>query len=90
MLKKIKTVGAFVACIAVMSSCTTIAHTAIVTNNPVGSKTGKSQSLPFSKDQGVSYVDAMKDGDISKIGVAEFKAISMFFGIKQTLIITGE
>jgi hypothetical protein len=89
MLKKLKTVGALVACAAIMSSCIAV-HTAVLTNNPVGTKTGKSSSKPFQKIQGVTYKDAMKDGGIAKIGVGEFKIKSVLFGLKQTLVITGE
>ena len=89
MLKKIKTVGAMVACIAIVSSCTTV-HTAVVTNNPVGSKTGNSNSRPFQKVQGVTYKDAMKNGGISKIGVSEFKMTYIVIGQIQDLVITGE
>ncbi|MFT6717236.1 MAG: hypothetical protein ACJA0Q_001887 [Saprospiraceae bacterium] len=90
MFKKLKTVGAMVACVAIMSSCTTVVHTAVLTNNPVGTKTGKSESKPFSKSQGVSWKAAMKDGGISKMGVGEFKAKMIFIFLKQTLIVTGE
>lgn len=89
MLKKIKLFGAAAALAVAVSSCTTINHSAVVTNNPVGSKTGISKSGPFSKTQGVSYVNSMKDGGISKIGIAEYKAKTFFF-VWQKLTVTGE
>ena len=89
MFKKLKTVGTVVACLAIMSSCVVV-HTAVVTNNPVGSKTGESSSKPFQKIQGVTYKDAMKDGGITKVGVSEFKMKHIIIGVKQNLVITGE
>lgn len=87
-MKKMKI--AFVAglCVVGMSSCT-VMHTAVVTNNPVGSKKYTMKPKPFGKDQGVSYNQAMKKGKISKLGIAEYK-MKMFFIPMQELTITGE
>lgn len=77
------TVGMF------LTSCT-IVHTAMVTNNPVGSKTGKSESKLFSSDKGYSYSDAVKKGGIEKIGIGEAKVKYFLVPYKYTLIVTGE
>lgn len=83
-----KTLVAAVLCVAGMSSCT-IMHTAVVTNNPVGTKKYTMKKGAFSKDAGVSYNEAMKKGKISKLGVAEYK-VKMFFFPTQYLTVTGE
>jgi hypothetical protein len=71
-----------------LTSCT-IAHTAVVTNNPVGSKVGVAKAGPFSKDADVSYSKAMENGKISKVGIAEFKATVFIFPTFKTTV-TGE
>lgn len=87
-MKKLKTV--FVATVGILSiSSCTIMHTAVVTNNPVGTKKYTMKSKPFAKDQGVSYNEAMKKGKITKLGVAEFK-LKAFFLLFPSLTITGE
>ncbi len=88
MFKKLKTVGVVVACLAA-SSCTVV-HTAVVTNNPVGSKVGKSSSKPFQKVQGTTYKAALEDGGITTVGVSELKVKSIIIGFKQNLVVTGE
>lgn len=87
-MKKMKI--AFVAglCVIGMSSCT-VMHTAVVTNNPVGSKKYTMKPKPFGKDQGVSYNQAMKKGKITTLGVAEYK-LKAFFVFFPELTITGE
>lgn len=71
-----------------LGSCT-LAHTAIVTNNPVGNKKGELKTS-IGMSQGVSFHEAMKKGRITKIGIAEYK-FKMFIIIpSQRLTITGE
>jgi hypothetical protein len=71
-----------------LTSCT-IAHTAVVTNNPVGTKVGVAKAGPFMKDSDVSYFKAMENGKIKTIGIAEFKATVFIFPFYKTTI-TGE
>lgn len=72
-----------------LTSCTA-SHTAMITNNPVGSKTGKSESGLFSPDSGFSYHEAVKNGGIEKIGVGEAKVKFFIIPFKYSLIVTGE
>lgn len=73
----------------VMSSCT-VSHTAMITNNPVGTKKGKCESGLFSVNSGYSYHNAVKNGGIEKIGIGEAKIKYFLIPIKYTLIVTGE
>ena len=88
-MRKMKLMFVAGVCALGMSSCT-IMHTAVVTNNPVGSKKYTMKTKPFSKSQGVSYNEAMKKGKIEKLGIAEYKATVVFIFLKQELTITGE
>jgi len=72
-----------------MGSCT-IAHQITVTNNAVGTKTGVAKGTNFSKDLDISAEAACKNGNISKIGTMEFKAVQILFLVKYTTTITGE
>jgi hypothetical protein len=76
-------------CIGVFFSSCVLSHTAVLTNNPVGSKVGVVEGTPFKKDLDLSYQAAKKDGDISKVGIAEFK-VTQFFIPKYKLTVTGE
>jgi len=77
---KLKTLlGAFL--IAGLFSSCIMSHTAVVTNNPVGSKTGVAKGLDS------SYKKAMKKGKISKVGIAETR-VALIGGVKTT--VTGE
>jgi hypothetical protein len=87
-MKKIKFLGAIAFTLALSASCVA-SHTAVVTNNPVGSKTGVATAKVFDKDADFSYSAAMKKGNISKVGIAEVKA-TVFIFPKYTLTITGE
>ena len=70
-------------------SCT-LSHTAVVTNNSVGSKTGKMRTGSNDMDQGVSYAGAMKDGRISTVGIAEYRYKYFVFFNRWELEVTGE
>jgi hypothetical protein len=87
-MKKFKKTFVAGLCVLGMSSCT-IMHTAVVTNNPVGTKKYVMKSKPFAKDQGLSYNEAMKKGKITKLGVAEIK-MKWAFIVIPTITITGE
>ncbi|MFT4757701.1 MAG: putative membrane protein [Vicingaceae bacterium] len=75
--------------IAIAGASCTISHTAIVTNNAVGSKTGVAKGHTMQKDIDISYEAAMKQGEISTIGISEFK-VKMFFIPIYLLTVTGE
>ncbi|MDA8886898.1 hypothetical protein OAD66_01880 [Bacteroidia bacterium] len=86
---KLKTLVAALAIGVMFSSCV-VAHTAVVTNNPVGSKVGVVEGTPFKKDLDLSYQAAKEKGDISKVGIAEFKMTTMLIIPKLKLTVTGE
>jgi hypothetical protein len=88
MIKKMKSAALVLTAAAGLASCTVI-HTAIVTNNPVGSKKGEVKTS-IGASQGVSFHEAMKNGRITKIGIAEFKAKLIVIIPTQKLTITGE
>lgn len=76
--------------VSLFSVSCTVAHTAVVTNNAVGSKRGKLVTHPFKRNAGLSYESAMKNGEIKKLGIAEYKA-KVFLTIPvQKLEVTGE
>lgn len=81
--------GLFAALVAgSMTSCVA-SHTAVVTNNSVGDKTGVVKGTSFKKDLDLSYEGAMKDGGITKVGIAEMK-ITVFVIPFYKLTVTGE
>ena len=71
-MKKLKSILSVFMLGALFSSCV-VAHTAVVTNNPVGSKTGQIKGTPFNSNLDLSYQAAKEQGDISRVGIAEFK-----------------
>jgi len=76
--------------VAGISSCT-VSHTAIVTNNAVGSKTGVINETPlFNKNFDLSFENAMKKGDITKVGIAEMKIKVLLIIPKYNFTVTGE
>ena len=88
MIKKIKSAVIMLTAALALGSCT-IAHTAIVTNNPVGTKKAEMKTS-IGKNQGVSFHQAMKMGKITKIGIAEYKLKVIVIIPSQRLTITGE
>ncbi len=87
-MKRIKQSLLLFGIVGMMASCT-ISHTAVVTNNSVGSKTEVVKAHPFKKDVDLSYDGAMKKGDITKVGIAEMK-IKVFIIPFYNFTITGE
>lgn len=87
-MKKLKTIVAGLCLIGLTGSCV-ISHTAVVTNNAVGSKEYESKGHHFKKDLDLSYETAMKKGKITKIGIAELR-VKFFFIPFYSLKITGE
>ncbi len=71
-----------------LGSCT-VSHTAVVTNNPVGTRVGVAKAGAFQKDADFSYKAAMDKGKISKVGIAEMK-VKVFIFPKVTLTVTGD
>lgn len=85
-MKQTKLILCALAMSVAFGSCT-VMHTAVVTNNSVGSKTGTISAHPFKKDVDLSYESAMKKGNITKVGVAEMKIkafIIPFYNFKVT------
>lgn len=88
-MKKIRPLALGLMLSAFLGSCT-LSHTVIVTNNPVGSKTGSMKSGTADADAGVTYSQTMKNGRISKAGVAEYKLKNYVFIMKEYMVVTGE
>ena len=88
---KSKLLAIAVLCAGVLSfqSCT-LTHTAVVTNNSVGSKTGKIKSGSNDMDQGVTYSGAMKAGRITRAGIAEYKMKNVVIFLREEMVVTGE
>lgn len=72
-----------------LGSCT-LAHTVVVTNNPVGSKTGQVRGADVDVESGVSYSGAMKAGGIKKAGIAEYKYKNYLIFTREYMTVTGE
>ncbi|PHR31944.1 MAG: hypothetical protein COA38_06970 [Fluviicola sp.] len=87
-MKKVKMIFASLCIGGLMGSCV-ISHTAVVTNNPVGSKVGEIKGHQFKKDFDMSYEAAMKKGGITTIGIAEMR-VKMFFIPLYNFKVTGE
>tara|TARA_B110000908_G_C9946435_1_gene310574 strand:- start:176 stop:436 length:261 start_codon:yes stop_codon:yes gene_type:complete len=86
-MKKIK-IALIGLTIFALGSCT-VSHTAIVTNNPVGSKIGIAKAKTTDKDADFSFKAAMKNGGITKVGIAEAK-VKVFIFPTATMVVTGE
>ncbi|MBL56458.1 MAG: hypothetical protein CMP61_04640 [Flavobacteriales bacterium] len=87
-MKKLKSIVAVVAAAGLLSSCQY--QMLQVTNNPIGTKTGKATAKPFQKDANFTYKKAAENGSISEIGSATFTMTNygIFFTIKTE--VTGE
>ncbi len=72
-----------------LSSCV-ISHSFVLTNNPVGSKQIVIDYSNVDTKQGVTYHQAIKQGNISKIGLVERKTVSYFFFTRETMVVRGE
>lgn len=88
-MRKLTKVLAFVALAVGVSSCT-LSHTAVVTNNPVGSKTGVAKAHPFMKDADYTFLKAKENGGISKVGIAEVKYKQIIIIPTYRTTVTGE
>lgn len=72
-----------------LNSCT-VYHTAVVTNNAVGSKIGVAKAKTGQADADFTYQSAMKNGKITKVGIAETKVTGFFIFYTGTTTVTGE
>jgi hypothetical protein len=86
-MKIIKNTLLVVGAAAMLASCT-VAHTVVLTNNPVGSKS-KTFVVKPSKDFDISYSTLMEKAKITKLGVAETK-VKVFFMPKYHITLMGE
>jgi hypothetical protein len=84
-----KSILMFVGAASLLLGSCTVSHTAVITNNPVGSKVGIAKAGAFQKDADFSFKAAMDQGKISKIGIAEIK-MKVFIFPKYTTTVTGE
>ncbi len=90
-MKKLKPMAfATLACAGLFLGSCTVTHTVALTNNPVGSKRGEMSSGRGDVDSGVTYEATMKQGRITKVGVAEYKMKDYVFFIKEHMTVTGE
>lgn len=77
---------AILAC-GLMSSC--VSSTYMVTDNPVGKKTGVAKLSLFGKDKDISLEKAAKNGKITKIGTVEVRVTYFILPFVKTTV-TGE
>lgn len=81
-MSKLKTIVAVAAIGALMTSCQV--KTLQLTNNPIGTKTGKASAPDF------SFKKAAENGKISKIGSTTFTVTNYVFWGNITTEVTGE
>lgn len=103
MMKNIMKIALVGLSVAVLGSCTTI-YPVTATNNPIGSKTGTSQTsilfgppasganlgsgLVFNSDYGV--IEATKNGSIERVATVDIKVTNYYIFQKAEIIVTGE
>jgi len=89
-MKRVFKTLSFIAFVGGVSSCT-ISHTALVTNNAVGSKTGVAKAHNLQPNMDYTLATAKKNGGVEKIGVAETK-VKNYLGIfwQFTTTVSGE
>lgn len=71
-----------------LSSCVTTSY--MITDNPVGTKTGVAKVRPFNKNQDFSIEAACKNGSISKVGTVEVRTTMYFLFMVTKTTVTGE
>lgn len=94
MLKKIKTIAAFVAVAAMLSSCA-LTRPVNATGNPVGKKVGTAKATGYLGilffDADASIKTAAKNGGITKISTVDLKTTSLLnIIVTYETIVTGE
>jgi hypothetical protein len=62
---------------------TTFYQPGAVTDNPIGDKVGEAPATD-------GIVAAAQNGGITKIATVDYRTTSSFFGVKQTVIVSGE
>lgn len=87
-MKKTAMIAAFVGVVGFLSSCQV--QMLQVTNNPIGTKSGKATAKPFQKDANFTYKKAAENGKISKIGSATFTFVNYGIFYKISTEVTGE
>lgn len=75
-------------CVFGLSSCVTTSY--MVTNNPVGTKTGVAKLALFGKDKDISLEKAAKNGKITKIGTVEQRTTFYLIIPVVKTTVTGE
>jgi hypothetical protein len=87
-MKKIKLAVAAIAVSGLLASCQY--QVLQVTNNAIGTKTGKATAEPFQKDANYTYKKAAENGNIQEIGSATFTYKTFFIFFTITTEVTGE
>jgi hypothetical protein len=87
-MSRLKTVVAVAAVGALMASCQM--KTLQLTNNPIGTKTGKATAKPFQKAPDFTFKKAAENGKITKIGSATFTTTNYGIFFKIDTEVTGE
>lgn len=80
----------FAAMFVLLTSSCVLSHTAILTNNPVGSKRGVAATKLIDPAPDFTFKRAKEKGDISKVGIAEVKLQQILIFPKITTTVTGE
>jgi hypothetical protein len=88
-MKNVKIGALSLGLVGLMGSCV-LSHTAVVTNNSIGSKKVEIKGTPFKKNLDFSYNAAMKKGKISKVGIVEFKVKALLIIPQISITMTGE
>ena len=93
-MKKVKTIFALLAVVAMMSSCSLTLPVA-ATSNPVGNKVGEAKATGFLGvlffDADASIRTAAKNGGITKISTVDIKQENLLnLIVTYTTIVTGE
>lgn len=88
-MKNVKIAALSLTLVGLMGSCM-LSHTAVVTNNSVGSKKVEVKGTPFKKNLDISYNGAMKKGKISTVGVVEFRTKALLIIPQYSITMTGE
>lgn len=101
-MKKLRIIFIICLAIGILESCSTI-YPVTATNNPIGSKTGKSTTtilfgaatganlgtgLVLNKDYGV--IEAARKASIEKVGTVDIKVTNYYLFQKAEIIVTGE
>lgn len=94
------------ACVALLATSCSVTHPYQVTNNPIGSKKGKSSTIALftmgyrtpliASSTGIRFnknygiLEAAKKGKITRVGAVDLQFTHYILFSKYTLIVTGE